>query len=391
MEYEVKIPREVVPFEPPSERVTVKIRILGLRNLKSQGILSVQKPFIRFDVNGLKPMGLKDQKSLIVTSKEGGPDPTISTILKFDVDLPIDSNLCPSLTCVVFDTVWEGLLQPVLGSFAIDLGKIMANNPNLKPKPHKLQSYFIDTHPKKLIGEIDDSDIMVECESEKKTLLMKKKSKENRKEDENNEVIETIIKKVKNYPPVITSEGKLNEEYIVIKPKYVPNAKKQFMTENECPDPDFYLPLGHDKREDKIKNQTKKHYRYYINQELEKSSFVNQNIFNQYPISKGKRFLEEETFDAFSLDQKFEEVGVFKGWVDIYRSLGENSKEPENDSRDEDLDALILESKDFIVKVYVIDALNLQPMDDDSLSDPYMKLVLGSTEIDVLINFHMKP
>ena len=394
LEYEIKIPREIVPFNPPSERYTVKIRILGLRNLKSQGILSVQKPFLKFDVNGLKPMGLKDQKALIVTSKEGGTDPNISTIVRFEVDLPLDPNLCPSLSCLVFDTVWEGVIQPILGCFAIDLGQILANDPNLRPKAHKIQSGFIEQHPMKLLGEADESDIIIDIEGEKMALLSKDKvgkkikEKPDKKEDEIHQITESLIKKVKKYPTVLSLNGQLHQEYIIIKPKYVQNQKKQFMTEKECPDPELYLPLDHDKREDKIKNQTKKHYRYYLNQELEKTSFMNQNLFNQYYIYKGKRFVEEDFFEAFSLDQKYEEVGLFKGWVDIYRGEEVFAKEQaeENDSKDEELDALILKTNDFVVRVYIIDALNLQPMDDDSLSDPYVRLVLGSTKIDVFFN-----
>lgn len=385
LEYDYKIPMEIEPFEPHSERFTIKIRILGLRNLKSSGILSVQKAFLKFDMNGFKRIGLK-KDSLIVNAPETGSNPNFCTIVKFDADLPIDPTLCPSLTCLVFDTVWEGLIQPVIGSFAIDLGDVMANDEELMKKPHKMQSNFILKHPEVLRGETDD--IVLDVDSEKKTLLKKDKTKDDKK-NENTIINEMMIKKTKKYPPVLTENGELNQEFMIIKPRYVKAPKKQFMTENEVPDPECYLGLGHDKREDKFKNQSKRHYRFYVQHELETTKFMNQQLFNHYSIFKGKRKFEEDLFDALSFEQQMEEVGLFKGLVNIMR--GEELKKPlisdmkeEPKSQYDELDALILHSERFLVRVYVLDALNLQPMDLDSLSDPYVRIILGDTKLDVI-------
>lgn len=386
------MPMEILPFNPPSERYTIKIRILGLRNLKSSGLLSVQKAVLKFDVGSLNPIGLlkENQDYLIVSSPESGPDPNICTILKFEADLPKNYSLCPSLTCLVLDTVWEGILQPVLGSFAIDLGNIMANNKELMKKLCPKQNEFIMNHPLMHLGETNDPFIM-EIEGEEMNLITEKYKKDKDKvlREENSIIADDYLKSIQKYPEVLNEKGELKPEYMVIKPKYTRTPKKQFMTEDTIPDPEHYIGLGHDKREDKLKNQTNKHYRYYINTELEKSGFMNQNLFSQFPIFKGKRFVEEDFLDFFSMDQRLEEVGLFKGWVEVYQEkLGEDklkTMKTEEVRKGEEIDALILKEEEFLVRVYVIDVLNLQQMDDDSLSDPYVRIVLGSRTIDVNI------
>ena len=51
-----------------------------------------------------------------------GPNPTLNTLLEFNVPLPRDQLFCPRLTCTVYDSIVMGLNQPILGNFVIDLG-----------------------------------------------------------------------------------------------------------------------------------------------------------------------------------------------------------------------------------------------------------------------------
>ena len=231
------------------------------------------------------------------------------------MDLPKNYNLCPSLTCIVFDTVWEGVFQPVLGCFSIDIGSLMSSRNNeldykKASKLHKIQSNFILNVPAPIPIQGNEDEPFLELdidEGRKHQISMRKLSDDEKTQDDNGIiVVGKYVKKFKKYPPVLTEKGELNQEFIIIKPKYVKDAKKQFMSELEIPDPECYIGLGHDKREDKLKNQTKKHYRSYINCELEKSKFVNENLFNQFPILKGKRFVEEDFFENLGLEQKLE-------------------------------------------------------------------------------------
>lgn len=42
----------------------------------------------------------------------------------FELYLPKDTTLWPFLNCIVFDSILKGLIQPVLGSFSINLADI---------------------------------------------------------------------------------------------------------------------------------------------------------------------------------------------------------------------------------------------------------------------------
>ena len=107
------------------EKYYLKIKILGLRNLKSLGLLPVKRPFIKFDINSLKPraqkQALKEKQFIQTQPKETGSDPNLSTMIQIEVDLPKNYLLSPSLNCVVFDCIMKGLSQPVLGVFSINL------------------------------------------------------------------------------------------------------------------------------------------------------------------------------------------------------------------------------------------------------------------------------
>lgn len=70
---------------PEMEKYFLKIKILGLRNLKSLGLLPVKRPFIKFDINSLRDknrkQALKEKQTIQTQPKETGSDPNLSTII----------------------------------------------------------------------------------------------------------------------------------------------------------------------------------------------------------------------------------------------------------------------------------------------------------------------
>jgi hypothetical protein len=46
-------------------------------------------------------------------------------MINFSLDLPVNPLFCPKLQCDVFDYVYKGLVQPLLGTFTISIGEIM--------------------------------------------------------------------------------------------------------------------------------------------------------------------------------------------------------------------------------------------------------------------------
>jgi hypothetical protein len=52
-----------------------------------------------------------------------GANPTINTLIKFSIPLPTDPLFCPKLACTVFDYIFKGISQPMIGSFIIPIGE----------------------------------------------------------------------------------------------------------------------------------------------------------------------------------------------------------------------------------------------------------------------------
>ena len=105
----------------------IEINVLGLRDLKSFGLMPIKKAFLQFNTRSLLP----PEKALAVQNiktapKSSGPNPNINEVISFSSILPTKEIYCPKLSCEVFDYIYKGLSQPIVGSFVIDIGKIMA-------------------------------------------------------------------------------------------------------------------------------------------------------------------------------------------------------------------------------------------------------------------------
>lgn len=104
------------------------INVLGLRSLVSAGMLPVRKAFVKFSVKSLLPSEkAKAVPDIFTIPDEAGENPNIRTCLEIKVELPSDPFYTPSMTCTVFDKLYfDYMAQPVLGTFTLKLGKILA-------------------------------------------------------------------------------------------------------------------------------------------------------------------------------------------------------------------------------------------------------------------------
>lgn len=113
--------------------------------------------------------------------------------------------------------------------------------------------------------------------------------------------------KIIDYIPIINKNGTVNNEYIVIMAKYSKNSLNEIV-EKEIPNPNNYLSVGYDKATEKMKEKINKHYRYYVDKELEKTDFLDDYLFNEYDIMRGKRFnVDQGNFfeNLFSFDEAY--------------------------------------------------------------------------------------
>lgn len=109
------------------EEYNIEINVLGLRNLVSAGLLPVKKAYCKFSVKSILPPAQAKAVSDVYTNpNEGGEDPNIRTTLKLSAHIPSDPYYCPRMTCTAYDKLYfEGMAQPVIGSFTLKLGDIL--------------------------------------------------------------------------------------------------------------------------------------------------------------------------------------------------------------------------------------------------------------------------
>ena len=87
--------------------------------------MPIKKPYIKFRVKSLLPPAKAQAVTNVQTDPNAnGANPNINTMLTFNVNLPVEELFCPSLECDVFDFVFRGLSQPLIGTFSIPIGDI---------------------------------------------------------------------------------------------------------------------------------------------------------------------------------------------------------------------------------------------------------------------------
>ena len=136
----------------------VSMNVLGMRGLQSPGLLPVKKAFVNFNLKGLVPPSIgTNLKNLKTVPKAPGANPTINTLMKFEVPLPIDTLFCPRLSCQVYDTVFAGFSQPIIGNFTIPIGELMIELKEERDSEIKALRTMVDTLDKVAKGEARSS------------------------------------------------------------------------------------------------------------------------------------------------------------------------------------------------------------------------------------------
>ena len=132
----------------------VSMNVLGLRGLQSPGLLPVKKAFVNFNLKGLVPPTIgTNLKNLKTDPKNPGPNPTINTLMMFYVPLPIEPLYCPRLSCQVYDTVFAGFSQPIIGNFTIPIGDLIHELAAERKAETKALEAMVETLKKVAAGE----------------------------------------------------------------------------------------------------------------------------------------------------------------------------------------------------------------------------------------------
>ena len=136
-----------IPIEMPDLKIdqfNIDINVLGLRNLVSTGLLPVKKAFTKFSVKSiLPPAQAKAVADIYTQPGEGGTDPNVRVTLKIQVKIPGEIFYCPSMTCSIQDKLYfDGMRQPILGTFTLKLGQILSDTRNLDKEEFANQEFF---------------------------------------------------------------------------------------------------------------------------------------------------------------------------------------------------------------------------------------------------------
>ena len=116
-----------IQYLPETKLYSCEICVLGLRELRPLGLIEVKKPFIKFDLNSLNVTGKpQDSHQPIQTIPvNGGANPTINTVITFDINLPKDTKFMPELQCEVYDHMLSGMHNSLLGVFNLNVKRIL--------------------------------------------------------------------------------------------------------------------------------------------------------------------------------------------------------------------------------------------------------------------------
>ena len=90
-------------------------------------MLPVKKALVQFNIKSLVPPDSTAVENIRTQPGPTGPNPTINTTMKFQIPLPTDPLYCPQLSCMVYDYIFKGWNQPMIGTFVVPIGQLMQN------------------------------------------------------------------------------------------------------------------------------------------------------------------------------------------------------------------------------------------------------------------------
>ena len=329
--------RSINPI-PETVLYSLDINILGLRDIKPLSMMPIKKAYIKFDMNSLNISGKKEETLQPRTTQpnDKGSNPTINSALKLDLKLPKDETFIPQLQCEVYDYIFSGLMNPILGIFLLDIKNII-NETNKqieedeKNSKAKLSFYLAKGLITNQIGALGNMDNEMEINTSSKqnninnNIIPKQIT-------ENNEI--KIYNK--RYDAIFVENNKNISEYFVLLPQYkdyfIPGSKKHkgnntpYKIENESlsPSRNYYLPIGYvPKPKRKLEGDNNnvinnlnenngikivditKHYRRYFNTELEnvEELKIKSPFYTAY-LRRGKdKDKKDETYIFSSLNE----------------------------------------------------------------------------------------
>ncbi|ETM03354.1 hypothetical protein L917_00416 [Phytophthora nicotianae] len=306
-------------IRPPAEEAFIEIMCLGCRGLQPTGFMPINTPFAKFEVGEITKTN--QPKFTNPSSKPSSRNPNFLQRIVVPVKMPLDSLFAPRLNITVYDQLLGGFYKPVIGVCSVDLSKKMPLS-NGEPNP-----LYIEESSKNVAH---GSNPYVDYEDDLST-----------------------------FPGTVPSDVLTSRSPSAAAGKTQSKTKKIGIA-GMCSSGSFGI---YDEDDDELPHYM--HQREIVEGELEdtlKSPFETYALFRGATSSQDGCNSNEHSADTYR------PVGKFKGIVRVLKSR--------DDPPLFDLDQF-LNPQPYLVRVYVLDALNLHPKDANNRCDPYLRVSLG--------------
>uniref|UniRef100_M4BZV0 C2 domain-containing protein n=1 Tax=Hyaloperonospora arabidopsidis (strain Emoy2) TaxID=559515 RepID=M4BZV0_HYAAE len=307
-------------IRPPTEDTFVEIMSLGCRGLQPTGFTPINTPFAKFEVGEITKTNLP--KFTNPSSKPSSRNPNFLQRVVIPVKMPIDALFAPRLNITVYDQLFGGFYKPVIGVCSVDLSKKMPSS-NGQPNP-----LYIDEGSKSARRRnpyVDYGDDL------------------------------------STFPGTVASEAPCTQSSGISAEVLASGEPRKQGTAVEVISPSSFAVFDDD--EDELPHYM--HQRDVVNGELEDTL---DSPFETFALFRGSMATHSRFDSSDQSSMNYRSVGKFKGTVRILKTRDEPSLF--------DLDQF-LNPRPYLIRVYVLDALNLIPKDVNNRCDPYLRVSLG--------------
>ncbi|KAJ0392886.1 hypothetical protein P43SY_002490 [Pythium insidiosum] len=332
-------------IRPPMEDRFLEITCLGCRGLEPVGFMPVNTPFVKFEAGEVSRSSANGGARFTnPSSTPSGRNPNFLERIVVPIKIPIDALYAPRLNISVYDQLLGGFYKPLLGMCSVDLRcKMPLSNgkPNplymepggsvLTGNPYLAKGVDLSTYPGTLPPVSNRISDAVTAPSRDRTASH------------------------------CSATGSMREE-------------------SKSESTDFGAGVGFASRG--ISNVSSHHDQIQIGDEdddtphyLRDRARVDGSLedvvlsapFETYELFRGD-MLVRKRYTGGKREPTFRAVGRFKGLIRLLK----NSDEPALFDLDQ-----FLSPQPYLVRVYVLDALNLTPKDENNKCDPYLRISLG--------------
>lgn len=312
-------------IHPPTEDVFVEVTCLGCRGLQSTGFMPLASPLAKFEIGEISK--LNQPKFTNPSSKPSPKNPNFLQRVLIPVKMPVDALFAPRLNVTVSDQLLGGFYKPVLGVCSIDLSRKLRFS-NGKPNPLFIDRLNSDTSQSGSNPYVDQAKDLSSFPGTVPAAVARSLSSMT-SSDQGNLAIE---RKERN-----------RDSGLGVFPSGTSSSMDWY---DEDDVPHYMVNRGN--------------VEGVLEDDLDAA-------FETYALFRGDMLVRRDASREPVLNA-YRPVGRFKGVVRILKSRDE----PPVFNLDQ-----FLNPQTYLVRVYIIDATNLVPRDDNNKCDPYLQVTLG--------------